>query len=66
MSLEEKRLSNAYKGALNYRDKYTTVQVSSAAMSALTLPNTKFLVEKTTLKIGGTEYEVVTDVSVVT
>lgn len=66
MSLEEKRLSNAYKGACNYRDKYTTAQVTSAAMSALTLPNTKLLVEKTTLKIGGTEYEVVTDLSVVT
>jgi len=66
MSLVEKRLSNAYKGACNYRDKYTTAQVSSAAMSALTLPTSKFLVEKTTLIIGDAEYEVVTDVSVVT
>lgn len=66
MSLAEKRLSNAYKGACNYRDKYTTAHVSAAAMSSLGLPTSKFLVEKTTLLIANAEFEIVTDISVVT
>lgn len=66
MSLKQKRLSNAYKGSGNYRDKHTVAQLSSAALSSIGLPTSKFLVEKQTFEIGGVEYELVTDISVVT
>lgn len=65
MSLAQKRLSNAYKGSGGYRDKFTVAQLSSAAMSTLPKPTSKFRVEKQTFEIGGTEYEIVTDISTI-
>jgi len=55
-----------YRMGNDLNDKNTVTQISSAAMSALTLPTSKFRVKKQTFFIGGAEHEFVMDISVVT
>lgn len=47
-------------------DKLTVTQISSAAISSIGLPTTTLRVKKQTFFVGGSELEIVTDISVVT
>lgn len=46
-------------------DKYTVTQISSAAISSIALPASKFFLKKETFFIGGAEREFLIDVSCV-
>lgn len=71
MAIEQRALRargvlNAYQGTSSHKDNFTVTQVSSIALSALDLPTSKFRVLKRTIRVGGVNYDLVTDISVVT
>lgn len=66
MSLREKDLLNAQAGTGHEpKDIFTVTHISTAAMSALEIPDAKFYIKKQTFEIGGVEHEFVIDISTV-
>lgn len=71
MSLQRKTLRSTgmlrpYGMGNDPNDKLTVTQISSAAMSSIGVPTSKLRVKKQTFFVGGSELEIVANISVVT
>lgn len=71
MSLQRKTLRSTgmlrpYGMGNDPNDKLTVTQISSAAMSSIGVPASKLRVKKQTFFVGGSELEIVANISVVT